>query len=171
MAGLEKTNPIIPLLTARLGVSFQPCCRPLAPRLPTAPATMLLGNLRALPFLLSPSPQGPPWSQPDHLPEAPYLLLSLLSLHRPFTSESVTHCMRMGPGMYLNPILHHSQSQPTQPGSHHLVTSLACPTVRAADQGPLQLSTLQNGDQCCRTELPVAMETHPGEEPLVICGR
>ena len=76
----------------------------------------------------------------------------------------------MGPGMYLNPILHHSQSQPTQPGSHHLVTGLACLTVRAADQGPLQLSILQNGDQCCRTELPVAMETHPGEEPLVTGG-
>lgn len=114
LAGLEKTNPITPLLTARLGVSFQPCCRTSAPRLPSAPATMLLRNLQAWPFLLSPSPQGPPWSQPDRLPEAPHLLLPLLSLHRPFTSESVTLCMRMGPGVYLNPILP-PQSEPTNP--------------------------------------------------------
>lgn len=143
MAGLEKTNPITPLLTARLGVSFQPCCRTSAPRLPSAPPTMLLRNLRAWPFLLSPSPQGPPWSQPDRLPEAPHLLLPLLSLHRPFTSESVTLCMRMGPGVYLNPILPPQSEATHPPSSHHLVTSLACPTVRAADRGPLQLSILQ----------------------------
>ena len=141
--------------------------QPPGSRLPVAPATMLSGSLPGLPFLLGPSSQGLPLSQPDHLPEAPYLPLPLLSLHRLFTSEFMTLCMRMGPGMYLNPTLP-PQSEPAhqawQSSPGHW---LGLPPVRAADQGPRRLHSV---DQCCRTELPVTMKTHPGEEPLATCG-